>query len=268
VTAPERGTLTHGRPAPAAAKPAGRSSGFRRRVTAQTIVETKLMLRRGENFVFTIVLPVLVLVFFSKVDLFPATDRPRVEALMPIVLAIAVMSTSFVGLAIATGYERKYKVLKRLGISPLGRPGLVWAKILAVGVVEAVQVALLLGVGAVFLGWRFHGDAVALALGLALGSAAFGSLGMLLAGTLAAEATLALTNAIYVVLVMFGGVAVPLAKLPGAIRAVGSVLPSAGLATGLRGALAGDPPAYGALGLLLVWTAVGAGLAVATFRWE
>ena len=54
-------------------------------------------------------------------------------------LALAVMSTSFTSLAIATGFERRYGVLKRLGASPLPRSGLLAGKVGALLLVEVLQ---------------------------------------------------------------------------------------------------------------------------------
>ncbi|NED78883.1 ABC transporter permease, partial [Streptomyces sp. SID11233] len=72
--------------------------------------------------------------------------------LTPGVLALAVMSTAFTGQAIATGFERRYGVLKRLGASPLPRWALMTAKTLSVLVTEVLQVVLLTVI-AFALGW-------------------------------------------------------------------------------------------------------------------
>ena len=106
------------------------------------------------------------------------------ETLAPGVLALAVMSTSFTSLAIATGFERRYGVLKRLGASPLPRSGLLMGKVGSLLVVEALQI-LVIGATAALLGWSpspgvtgvLAGGAVVL-----LGTAAFASLGLFLAG--------------------------------------------------------------------------------------
>ena len=67
--------------------------------------------------------------FFSVVDVLPKGDfRHSVDYLTPGVLALAVMSTGMVQLAIGTAFERQYGVLKRLGATPLGRPRLLAAK--------------------------------------------------------------------------------------------------------------------------------------------
>src|SRR5947208_7674327 len=111
-------------------------------VLAQTAMELRLTLRRGESVLITIVVPALLLVFFATVAVLPAPagGASAVDALMPGVLAFAVMSTAMVSLGIATAFERQYGVLKRLGGSPLPRPVLLAAKMLSVAAIELVQV--------------------------------------------------------------------------------------------------------------------------------
>jgi len=184
------------------------------------------------------------------------------------VLALAVMSTAFTGLAIGTGFERRYGALKRLGASPLPRGALLASKGLAVLTVEALQVALLVVV-AQLLGWAPRGSWVAVAVLLLAGTAAFSALGLLMAGTLRAEGTLAVANGAYLLLLVLGGMAYPLAKLPGALETVAKALPAAALSETVRAVLTpGKAFPTGELVVLLLW-AVAAPLAAARwFRWE
>src|SRR5229473_6522246 len=115
---------------------------FGRQVLAQTRVELLLTLRRGESVLITLIVPVLLLVFFASLNIIPATRGKAIDFLLPGMLALAVMGTGMVSLGIATAYERYYGVLKRLGSSPLPRWGLLTAKILAVLAVEVVQAVL------------------------------------------------------------------------------------------------------------------------------
>ena len=87
-----------------------------RAVLAQTRVELTLTLRRGESVLLALGIPVLLLVFFSTVDVGFIEHGDRVDFVAPGVLALAVMSTAMVGLGIATGFERQYLVLKRLAL--------------------------------------------------------------------------------------------------------------------------------------------------------
>src|SRR5204862_187803 len=162
-------------------------------LTAQTRVEVMLTLRRGESVLLTLVIPVMLLLFFSEVDILPTGVKDPVDFLAPGILALAVMSTAMVSLGIATGFERQYGVLKRLGSTPLGRPRLLAAKTIAILGIELVQLAVLVPV-ALLLGWDPDGGAGAALLAMILATIGFAGLGLLMAGALRAEVTLAAAN--------------------------------------------------------------------------
>ncbi|GAA3910172.1 ABC transporter permease [Streptomyces gulbargensis] len=253
-------TGTHS-PQPGAA-PVGRM------IAAQAALETRMLLRNGEQLLLTVVIPSLLLVLFSTVDVVDTGAGKAVDFLAPGVLALAVMSTAFTGQAIATGFERRYGVLKRLGASPLPRWALMTAKTLSVLVTEVLQIALLTVI-AFALGWSPEGGPLPVALLLILGTAAFSGLGLLMAGTLRAEATLAAANLVFLLLLVGGGVIVPLEKFPDAARAVLELLPISALSGGLRDVLqggAGMP--WGDALILAVWSVLGLGAAARFFRWE
>jgi ABC-2 type transport system permease protein len=248
--------------------PAPGAAPLPRMVLAQTGAEVRAMLRNGEQLLLTLIIPVLLLVGFSVAPLIDVGGGSRVGFLTPGVLALAVMSTAFTGQAIATGFERRYGVLKRLGATPLSRTGLMLAKTLAVIAVEAVQVTVLVLV-ALALGWRPQGSAAAAILLVLLGTAAFSGLGLLMAGLLRAEATLAAANLVYLLLLAAGGVVFPLSKFPDSVRPILELLPISALTGGLRAVLTGGaalPP--GAVAVLAGWAVVSLGLAARTFRWE
>jgi ABC-2 type transport system permease protein len=238
-------------------------------VRAQTRVELALTLRRGESLLLTMAIPVALLVFFSLVDVLPSPDgiEDPVDFLAPGVLALAVLSTAFVGLAIATGFERSYGVLHRLGTTPLGRPALLTAKTLSILAVEAVQ-AVVLVAAALALGWRPGGNPALAVLAALVATVAFAGLGLLMAGRLRAEATLALANGLYLLLLLVGGMAFPIERLPGTLEALARALPAAPLADCLRAALTGEGIPGDRLTVLAAW-AVAAPLAAARlFTWE
>ncbi|WP_328746277.1 ABC transporter permease [Streptomyces sp. NBC_00285] len=239
-----------------------------RMIATQAALETKMLLRNGEQLLLTVVIPTLLLVLFSSVDIVDTGTGRSVDFLTPGILALAVMSTAFTGQAIATGFERRYGVLKRLASSPLPRWGLMTAKTASVLVTEILQVALLTVI-ALALGWNPHGNPLAVLLLLILGTAAFSGLGLLMAGTLKAEATLAAANLVFLLLLVGGGVIVPLDKFPQGAQDVLGLLPISALSDGLRDVLqhgAGTP--WGDLGILAVWGVVGLALAGKFFRWE
>ncbi len=237
-----------------------------RMLAVQAGTELRLALRNGEQVLLTLLIPIVLMVGLATLDVVPLPE-PRIAAVAPSVLALAVMSTAFTGQAIALGFDRRYGVVRRLAATALPRWLLVAGRLAAVLGVVALQLVVL-GALAAGLGWRPAPAGVGWALLLVvLGCAAFGALGILLGGTLRAEVVLAVANLVWFLLLVAGGIAVPLDRLPGPVAAVGAVLPSGALAEGLRSTLAtGQPPTAGAVLVLLAWTAAAAGLAVRTVR--
>lgn len=246
-----------------------RAAAPARATLAMAAAELRLSLRRGETLLATAVLPVVVLVLFSSVGILAVPGR-SVEFLLPGTIAFAIVATSLVSLGITTAYDRHYGVLKRLGGSPLSRGELIAAKIAAVLVVEAVQVALLVAVAALVLGWRAPDGASPLGVALAvlLGTLAFAGLGLLLAGLLRAETMLAVANGLFVAVLVVGGVVVPVDRLPGALAALAPLLPAAALSEAVRLGLAAGGDSTGPLLTLAAWGAATVALAARTFRWD
>ncbi len=238
---------------------------------SQTRMELRLTARRGENVLVTIVIPVVVLLFFATAGILQTGVQRPVDFLLPGALALAVIATSLVNLGIATAYERNYGVLKRLGGSPLTRGSLLAAKMGTVLVVEVVQVILLVAIAVAVLGWG-PGPSASIAVlvaSLLLGTAAFAGLGLLLAGALRAEATLALANGLFIAFLLLGGIVIPVSHLPGPLADLASWLPAAALADAFRVALGSvGPDLTRSLAILAVWAVVTVGLTIRTFRWE
>lgn len=251
--------------------PAPGSAPLHRQVLAQASMESRLMLRNGEQLLLAVVIPLIVLVggvaAVDRVGL--DLDHRPIDVLTPGVLALAVMSTAFTSLAIATGFERRYGVIKRLGASPLPRHGLLLGKILALLLVEVVQVVVIV-VAASLLDWRPSGGSAAIlpaVLAVLLGTAAFASLGLFVAGVLRAEATLAAANLVYLLLMAGGAVVIP-ASSYGGLGEVAEWLPSGALGEALRAATIDGSLDGRAMMVLLAWAALGTVLTATTFSWE
>ena len=254
--------------------PAPGGASLRRMVLAQSRMEARLMLRNGEQLLLAIVIPVIVLVGGVAaagrigIDL---DGHRAVDILTPGVLALAVMSTAFTSVAISTGFERRYGVIKLLGASPLPRHGLLLGKVLALLNVVALQLVVLVVVG-LLLGWEPTPDAPArtvlgAVLAVALGTAAFAALGLFVAGALRAEATLALANLVYLLLMAGGGVVLP-TNTYGAASSVIQWLPSGALGEAMRTALVDAGVDGRSLLVLAAWAVLGTLLTARTFRWE
>jgi len=243
-------------------------------VLAHAAMESRLLLRNGEQLLIAIVIPVMVLIggYEGGKHLtlsFAKTPQQLIDTIAPGVLALAVMSTSFASLAIATGFERRYGVIKRLGASPLSRNGLLLGKILGLLSVEVLQIAVL-AVVALVMGWSPQTCLAGLAgafLAALLGTAAFAALGLLIAGVLRAEATLAAANLVYLLLMAGGAVVLPRTSY-GEFGHVTKYLPSGALGDAMRSGLLDGRIAWASLIVLAVWAAVAAVGTARTFRWE
>jgi ABC-2 type transport system permease protein len=238
-----------------------------RALQAQIGAEVRMTLERGETLLVTVGIPAFLLVFFSLVHVLPTGTRHPVDFLAPGILGLAVMSTAMVSLGIATGFERSYGVLKRLGATPLGRPRLLASKIIGVLIVEVLQVVVL-GAIAAGLGWRPHLVAGLAIVAELLATVAFAGVGLAMAGSLRAEVNLALANAVYIVLLLIGGIVFPLGKL-GGFADFARVLPAAALSDALHPVLGqGVAPPVEAWIVLAVWAVVAPLVAALTFSWE
>lgn len=241
-----------------------------RAFATQTRTELLLSLRNGEQLLVSIVIPLLLLVFFSSVGVLPLPDgvTDRVDFLTPGILALAVMSSAMVALGIATGFERQYHVLKRLGSTPLGRGRWVAAKTTLVVLLLVIQCAVIVAV-AFALGWSPGGTPWAAPVAILLGASAFAGIGLLMAGTLRGTLTLALANGLYLVLLLLGGMIIPFEEMPGAIGTIGRVLPSGALSQVLQSCLRDGAPSAGPSWIvLLVWAVAAPLVTVRMFRWD
>ena len=254
------------RPAGGAERHLGASQGAA--LVAQLRVELLLLLRQPENLLVILILPVLLLVFFAGVRVLPAKQGPPIYFLVPGILTLALMSTGMVTLGISTAYQRYYRVLKRLGGTPLRRGTLVIAKAASVLLVEAGQVALVLLIAHFGFRWEDQGNWWLVVLLCLLGSFTFAAIGLTMAGALRAELTLGGANGLYILFLVLGGIAIPIGQLPAFIQPAARVLPVAALSSALRAVLEGRglPPLP--LALCLGWAAASGLAAVAWFRWE
>ncbi|MCX6537302.1 MAG: ABC transporter permease [Actinobacteria bacterium] len=230
--------------------------------------ELTVMARNGEQLLLLVVIPVMLLVFFSQTDFLPTSSGSRINFLMPGILSLAVISTAMVSLGIATGFERSYGVLKRLGTTPLGTRRLVMAKVSAICIIEIAQLVLLIIVGQL-LGWSPNRINIAQVLVLMLiGTSCFAGIGLTLAGRLRAEINLAAQNGLYLVLFLLGGILVPNDELPKTLGNVAQVLPSSLLSSLLRDSFNNNTFDLTDAVALGGWAFAVCALAVISFKWS
>ena len=230
--------------------------------------ELTVMARNGEQLLLLIGIPVLLLVFFSQTNVLPTDGLANIDFLMPGILSLAIMSTAMVSLGIATGFERSYGVLKRLGTTPLGTKRLVAAKVVATCCIEIAQLLALVAVGLI-LGWNPSSiNLPSLLLALVLGTSCFAGLGLILAGRLRAEVNLAAQNGLYLVLLLLGGILVPNSELPKSIAWLAEVLPSSLLSELLRNTFGNDELKISDLASLAIWALGACVVAIFSFKWS
>lgn len=240
----------------------------RDRVRAQAAFETRTLLSNGEQLLVSVLLPALALIGLSRTSVPDLGDGPRVDTVTPGVLALAVVSTAFTGQAIATAFDRRYGLLRLLGVTPLGPRGLLAGKAFAVLAVVAVQVVLLGALG-LASGWRPEAAGVPGAvILLVLGAWVFVCLALALAGTVRAEGVLALANLIWVLLVIGGGLLIPTDLLPAGLSSVSAWLPWGALGDGLRTCFLDGGLPVGHIGVLTAWGVLGSFVVARTFRWS
>ncbi|MBO0856069.1 MAG: ABC transporter permease [Nocardia sp.] len=249
------------RPAP---RPAPRAA----MLAAQTRMELILLLRNGEQLLLTMFIPITLLVGLTLLPLGSSLgDHHSVDRIVPGVMMVAIMSTAFTGQAIAVGFDRRYGALKRLGATALPRWGIIGGKCAAVLIVVVLQ-SVLLGAIGVALGWRPSiGGLLLGALVIALGTATFAAMGLLLGGTLKAEIVLALANVLWFVMLGVASLVFTSDKLPHAVVLIARLVPSGALAEALDRALHTGLDWYG-IAVLAVWGVVMGWLATRLFRFH
>lgn len=246
--------------------PDPRPSSVRTMLAAQYALDLKLLLRNGEQLLLTMFIPITLLVGLTLLPL-GSFGENRVSVFVPAIMALAVISTAFTGQAIAVAFDRRYGALKRLGATALPVWGIIAGKALAVVTVVFLQALLLGGIG-LALGWRpspaglLAGGAV-----IALGTATFAAMGLLLGGTLRAEIVLAVANLAWFVFAGFGALTLESDTIPHALSQLARLTPSGALTEALSRAVS-DPAAtsldWFGIAVLAIWGSVSA---LAALRW-
>jgi ABC-2 type transport system permease protein len=248
-----------------------KAASLGRQILNQTKFELLLTMRRGENILVTLIVPVLLLIFFASLNIVPPVNGSAINFLLPGILAIAVMAAGMVNLGIATAYERYYGVLKRLGASPLPRSGLIISKVISILILEIVQVALLLAVAIFFYGWHPIGSFPLALLAMAIGTVTFAALGLAMAGGLRAEMTLAGANALFLVFILLGGGILPLNHLPAPLAGFAQILPETALTQVLQASMTQGTsavfPVFAWI-VMAIWALIAFVVAIRTFQWE
>jgi ABC-2 type transport system permease protein len=244
--------------------PDPRPNTVARMLVAQYGLDLKLLLRNGEQLLLTMFIPITLLVGLTLLPLGSFGDN-RAATFVPAIMALAVISTAFTGQAIAVAFDRRYGALKRLGATPLPVWGIIAGKSLAVVTVVFLQ-AIILGAIGFGLGWRPHPLGLLLgAVIIALGTAGFAALGLLLGGTLKAEVVLAVANLLWFVFAGLGALTLGGGLVPRGAEWVARLTPSGALTEALSQAMDLSVDWFG-ICVLAAWGGVAALAALRFFR--
>jgi ABC-2 type transport system permease protein len=250
--------------APGTFAPDPRPNSVPRMLGAQFGLELKLLLRNGEQLLLTMFIPITLLIGLTVLPL-GSFGSNRAATFTPAIMALAVISTAFTGQAIAVAFDRRYGALKRLGATALPVWGIIAGKSLAVVTVVFLQ-SIILGAIGFALGWR--PGLVGLVLGavvIALGTAGFTALGLLLGGTLKAEVVLAVANLLWFVFAALGALTLGDGMVPHGAKWVARLTPSGALTEALSQAMTVSVDWFG-FAVLVGWGVVAALGALRWFR--
>lgn len=250
--------------APGTFSPDPRPAPVSKMLAAQFGLELKLLLRNGEQLLLTMFIPITLVVGLTLLPLGDFGEN-RAATFVPAVMALAVISTAFTGQAIAVAFDRRYGALKRLGATALPVWGIIAGKSLAVVAVVFLQ-AIILGAIGIAVGWRPQIAGLALgAVVIALGTAVFAAMGLLLGGTLRAEIVLAIANLLWFIFAGLGALTLEGSMVPKSVQWVARLTPSGALTEALSQAMTLSADWFG-LVVLAVWGVVAALCALRWFR--
>ncbi len=242
--------------------PDPRPNAVPRMLAAQFGLELKLLLRNGEQLLLTMFIPITLLVGLTLLP-FGSFGHNRAATFVPVIMALAVISTAFTGQAIAVAFDRRYGALKRLGRHPAAGLG-DHRRQVAGGGHGGVLAGNLVGRHrfCARLATRAGGPALGAAV-IALGTAGFAALGLLLGGTLRAEIVLAVANLMWFVFAGLGALTLETNMIPTAVKWAARLTPSGALTEALSQAMTLSVDWFGVV-VLAVW---GALAALAALRW-
>jgi ABC-2 type transport system permease protein len=237
-------------------------------------VESKLMLRDIAPVIFTIVLPLVVLIAFGSIpgsrQVDPATGYRAIDTVLPsICLALALAMSAIFTLPVYMATYREKGVLRRLATTPVRPITLLGAQLIVNLALALVSVALVLIVGGVAFGMAMPANVPGFVGAIVLGLLAMYGLSLLLAALLP-NARLAggIGWAVFFPLGLTAGVWVPRDFLPAALRTLGDVTPLGAFREAIQSSWVDVGPRPIHLITLAVTAVVTVAAAARWFRWQ
>jgi ABC-2 type transport system permease protein len=232
-------------------------------------LERRMFWRNPTAAFFSFVLPLIFLFLFGAIF---SGDQKTLDVIVPGILGLSVMSTTFNALAMNITFLREEGVLKRIHGTPMP-PVSYLGGVAANAVSNAfVQVVIVVLAGKVFFGIGWPKDWLELAVFAVVGVATLAALGVAFSHAIPNfDAAPAYTNIVFLPVIFISGVFYDVDNAPQFLRDVAQVLPLTHIIDGVSAALVtGEPLAdnLGNLAVVAVWGVVGAFLAVRGFSWQ
>lgn len=195
-----------------------------------------------------------------------------IDFFLPGLLGMNIMGSSIWSLAFGIVTQRNRKLLKRLAATPMSRLEYLLSFVLSRLVFLGLEIAVLLGFGALVLDVPIRGALPTLVLMAFTGAAAFGAIGLLVSSrSRTIEGVSGVTNLVMMPMWIFSGVFFSSSNFPAVIQPVVQALPLTALVNGLRAIMlqgAGLGTVAPQLLLLLGYLVVGLAVALKIFRWQ
>ena len=232
-------------------------------------LERRMFWRNPTAAFFSFTLPLLFLFLFGAIF---SGDQKTLNVIVPGILGMSVMSTTFNALAMNITFLREEGVLKRIHgtpMPPISYLGGVTANAVSNATVQIVIVVL---AGKVFFGLGWPKDWLELAVFCVAGVSTLAALGVAFSHIIPNfDAAPAYTNIVFLPVIFISGVFYDVDTAPQFLRDVAQVLPLTHIINGVSAAMVtGESLAdnLGNLAVVVAWGIFGAFFAVRGFSWQ
>lgn len=241
-------------------------------LVSQVQAELKLSLRDRTGVFFTVLMPLLMVVFFGYLNREGQVgDVSYASFLLAGGIGIVIAGASFEVLGTTLARQRDDGILKRLGGTPLRPWTLVGAKVLTAAVITLAQTLLMVAINVFIFKAEVTGSLLWTGVVLLVGILAFATMGFALAGlSRNADVAAAAAHAIALPMQFLCGTLFPIEGMPASLQHIARALPMTYFVDALRGAMltGGGPGAHAREWVILLGClAIAFAIAVKTFRW-
>ena len=211
---------------------------------AQLRLEQKNFWRNRQAASFSFGMPIMIVLFLG--GLFQDNGTVGVGGtqyksyFVAGMVGVALMSATFVNLALNLAFQRDLLVLKRFRGSPLGVVPLFAGKVLNGVVIGAIEVGLILAIGRAAYDTPWPQNPIPFALAVLAGTAVCSIAGVAITAFIAnADSAPAVVNLPFLALQFASGIFFPFQDIPAALRYIGDLFPLRWLVEALRASYLG-----------------------------